>query len=49
MLDFEAAGGRRWSAIGGGASLSEAVALARESLPLAVEWRLVGTAPLFGD
>jgi hypothetical protein len=48
-LDFEAAGGRRWSAIGGGASLAEAVAFARESLPLGVEWRLVRSAPLFGD
>jgi hypothetical protein len=49
VIDFEAPGGRRWSAIGGGKTFADAVAFARESLPLGAEWRPVASAPLYGN
>jgi hypothetical protein len=41
VVGFEAADGARWSAIGGGASLEEAIAFARSSTPSGRYWRVV--------
>jgi len=48
-VDFESPDGRRWSAIGGGSTTSEAHAFARASLPDGVPWRRVGSRDLYGD
>jgi hypothetical protein len=48
--DFSTPDGRRtWWAIGGGDSIHEAVAWARDSLPQGEDWRLNGWRPLYGD
>jgi CRP-like cAMP-binding protein len=47
VVEFESPDGRRWSAIGGGATLEEAIGFARDSCP-AGEWELVGSTPLHG-
>jgi hypothetical protein len=46
---FEAADGRRWHAVGGGASRREALAFAHESAPAGPAWRLVRVDDLYGD
>jgi hypothetical protein len=45
---FVADGGSEWSAIGGGATLREAVAFARESCPAGARWRLAAWDHLHG-
>jgi hypothetical protein len=47
-VTFEAADGERRSAIGGGESIPDAIAAARDELPDGV-WTLVRWSPLFGD
>jgi hypothetical protein len=47
-VTFEAAEGTRRSAIGGGESVPEAIAAAREELP-AGTWTLVRWNPLYGE
>jgi hypothetical protein len=47
-VEFEA-GPERWSAIGGGGSVDEAIAFARESLPTGCRWRAVCWSDLYGD
>jgi hypothetical protein len=46
---FESAAGERRTALGGGESISEAIATARGELPLDVEWTLVRWSHAFGD
>jgi hypothetical protein len=46
---FEARGGERRSAIGGGESVPEAIAAARDELPGNDVWTLVDWRPLFGE
>jgi hypothetical protein len=48
-VDFESDGGRRWAAIGGGPTVEDAIAFARESLPGGCGWRVVGWDHLYGD
>ena len=48
-MDFEAPGGEQGSAIGGGDSIPDAIAAARDSLPHGVEWDVVRWNHLFGD
>jgi hypothetical protein len=48
-VDFAAPYGRRWSAIGGGATLREAIGFARESCPTGVAWEAIGWNDLYGD
>jgi hypothetical protein len=48
-VDFEAPGGEQRSAIGGGDSIPDAIAAARDSLPDGVEWDVVRWNHLFGD
>jgi hypothetical protein len=47
-VDFESPRGRRWSAIGGGPGVGDAIASAREALPDGA-WRVVRIRPLYGD
>jgi hypothetical protein len=47
-VTFEAADGERRSAIGGGESIPNAIAAARDELP-GGDWTLVRWGPLFGD
>ena len=47
-VEFEAADGRRFRAIGGGATWSEAIAFARASTP-AGHWRPIKIDDLYGD
>jgi hypothetical protein len=46
-VDFESAG-RRWAAIGGGTTVREAIAAAREALP-AGSWTPVAWNDLYGE
>lgn len=48
-VDFEARGGRRWSAVGGGQTVDDAIAFARDGLPGGVAWQLVGWDYLYGE
>ncbi len=48
-IDFEAPGGEQWSSVGGGATVADAIASAREALPVGVEWDVVGWNHLYGD
>ena len=48
-VDFGSATGDEWSAIGGGDSLPEAIAAAREALPAGLDWELVRWNHLYGD
>jgi hypothetical protein len=48
-VQFEAADGRRWHAIGGGDTLEEALAFAAESCPGGTDWRAVRWNDLYGE
>jgi len=48
-VDFGSAAGDEWSSIGGGDSLPEAIAAAREALPTGLDWELVRWNHLYGD
>jgi hypothetical protein len=48
-VDFEAPGGERWSAVGGGESVTEAIAAARDALPAEPAWSLSAWNHLYGD
>ncbi|MDX6468166.1 MAG: hypothetical protein QOI27_3206, partial [Gaiellaceae bacterium] len=45
----EGACGARWTAVGGGDTVGEAVEFALASAPAGVRWRVVGWADAFGD
>ena len=48
-VDFRSAGGEEASAIGGGDSIPEAIAAARDALPVGLEWEPVRWNHLYGD
>ena len=48
-VELETPGGSRWQAIGGGSSLADAIAFARESAPDGRYWRVVRVSDLYGD
>ena len=48
-VDLEGPRGERWSAIGGGPSVGDALAFAVASSPADTAWRIVGWSPLYGD
>jgi hypothetical protein len=48
-VDFASAAGDEWSAIGGGASIPEAITAARDALPAGLDWELVRWNHLYGD
>jgi hypothetical protein len=47
--DFATAAGDEWSAIGGGDSIPEAIAAARDALPDGLDWDLVRWNHLYGE
>jgi hypothetical protein len=49
VVEFEALDGTRWSAVGSGREVGEAIASAREALPGPRAWRAVRVADLYGD
>jgi hypothetical protein len=48
-VEFASAAGDEWSAIGGGDSLLEAIAAARDALPAGLDWELARWNHLYGD
>ena len=48
-VTFEALDGERRSAIGGGESIPEAIAAARDELPPRPNWMLVRWNPVYGE
>jgi hypothetical protein len=48
-VDFRSAGGEEAWAVGGGDSIPEAIAAARDALLLGLEWELVRWNHLYGD
>lgn len=48
-VEFASPDGRSWRAIGGGDTLAEALAFARESCPTGTTWRPVCWNDLYGD
>lgn len=48
-VEFRSPDGRRWSAIGGGVTLAEAIGCARESCPDDTTWDAVGWNDLYGE
>ena len=48
-VEFVAPDGRRWRAIGGGASRREALSFAHDSTPAGADWRAVRVDDLYGD
>ena len=48
-VDFETPDGEQWSAIGGGESVAEAIAAARQSLPAGSDWDVTRWNALYGD
>lgn len=49
MVDFTSPEGRTWSAVGGGESLADAIAFARDSCPTDTTWRPLDWDDLYGD
>ena len=48
-VDFRSAGREEASAVGGGDSIPEAIATARDALPVGLEWEFVRWNHLYGD
>jgi hypothetical protein len=48
-VTFEGADGRRRSAVGGGESVAEAIAAARDELPAGATWTLVRWTTVYGE
>ena len=48
-VEFESNSGERWSAVGGGASVGDAIAFARESAPADRYWRVIKLTDVYGD
>jgi len=48
-VTLEGPSGERWTAIGGGRSVGDALAFAVASAPADTAWRIVGWADVFGD
>ena len=49
LVDFETQDGQRWSAVGGGDTLADAIRFARDSCPSGRDWHPVGWDDLYGD
>ena len=48
-VDFVSPDGSSWQAVGGGNTVAEAVAFARDSCPGDTAWQPAGWADLYGD
>ena len=49
MVEFTSPDGRIWQAIGGGDTLADAIAFARESCPNDATWQAIGWNDSYGD
>jgi hypothetical protein len=49
QVELEAPDGRRWTAVGGGETLADAIEFAVASAPADTRWCVVAWAPLYGD
>jgi hypothetical protein len=49
MVDFTSLEGRKWSAVGVGDNLADAIAFARDSCPSDATWRPLDWNDLYGD
>lgn len=49
MVEFASRDGRRWQAVGGGDTLADAIAFARDSCPSDTTWQPVDWNDLYGD
>jgi hypothetical protein len=47
-VTFASPDGRRWTAVGGGETVEDAIAFAYESCPAGADWRAVGISDLYG-
>jgi hypothetical protein len=48
-VSLEGPVGERWTAVGGGATVGDALAFAVASAPAGTDWRIVGWTPVYGD
>ena len=48
-VDFTTIDGKEWSALGGGDSVAEAIASAREPLPAGADWSVARWNELYGE
>ena len=48
-VDFASLDGGEWSSLGGGESVAEAIASAREALPLGTDWDVARWNELYGE
>jgi hypothetical protein len=48
-VSLEGPAGERWSAIGGGTTVGDALEFAAASSPADTAWRIVGWSPVYGD
>jgi hypothetical protein len=49
QVTLEGPRGERWTAVGGGETLGDALEFAVASAPTGVRWRVVDWAPVYGD
>ena len=49
MVEFSSRGGRSWRAIGGGGTIADAIAFARDSCPTDATWHAISWTELYGD
>lgn len=49
MVEFTSTDGRAWQAMGGGDTLADAIAFARDSCPTGATWQPTGWNDLYGD
>jgi hypothetical protein len=48
-IEFEGPSGEHWSSVGGGETVADAIASAREALPLGVGWDVARWNDLYGE
>ena len=48
-VDFHTLDGKEWSSVGGGDSIEEAIASARDALPFGADWSVARWNELYGD
>ena len=48
-VEFASMDGQEWSSVGGGDSVAEAIAAAREALPPGADWNVARWNDLYGD
>lgn len=48
-VDFASIDGREWSSVGGGDTVVDAIASAREALPLGIDWDVARWNELYGS